>query len=434
MRDMRSRPRVRSGKRTLLATVAACAMLGVLMIPSRAEQTRTTTRPAQPATQQPAGRQQTEARPRRTDSNTSTQTTGRPSPTPTPAAPGTGPVIRMEAPPEMPNPAGQELGENETVYVDTDLVNLNVRFVDRQNRPLRDIRQEEIRVFEDGVPQTITFFSREEVPISYGLVIDNSGSMRSQINKVIEAGKIIVNSNRPGDETFLVRFVSSDRIETVQDFTTDRNAVIDSLEHDMYIEGGQTAVIDAVYLSAERMGQYRSGNDLRDRRRRALILVTDGEDRVSFYQQEQLFAALREIDVQIFVIGFTGELDRQGGFIRRSPRERAMNLMNSLAEQTGGRAFYPSSIAELPAIAEEITRDMRTQYVISYAPTNRAWDGTYRRVRVQVADVPGRERRVAVTRPGYTRTREGATGQPAAPRTGNAAPATPANTRPRRSP
>lgn len=340
----------------------------------------------------------------------------------------------MEAPPEMPNPAAQELGENETVYVDTDLVNLNVRFIDRQNRPLTDIRQEEVRVLEDGVPQTITFFSREEVPISYGLVIDNSGSMRSQINKVIEAGKIIVNSNRPGDETFLVRFVSSDRIETVQDFTTDRNAVIDSLEHDMYIEGGQTAVIDAVYLSAERMGQYRSGNDLRDRRRRALILVTDGEDRVSYYQQEQLFAALREIDVQIFVIGFTGELDRQGGIIRRSPRDRAVTLMNRLAEETGGRAFYPNSVAELPAIADEITRDMRTQYVISYAPTNRAWDGTYRRVRVQVADAPGRERRVAVTRPGYTRTREGATGQPAPPRTGNAAPATPANSRPRRSP
>ena len=127
-------------------------------------------------------------------------------------------------------------------------------------------------------------------------------------------------ATRQGDETFLVRFISSDKIETVQDFTASKDLLLDGLES-LYVEGGQTAVIDAVYLSAERIAEYKKGDD-NDRRRRALIVVTDGEDRVSFYKQEQLFARLREADVQIYVIGFVSELEKEGGFIRKSPRER----------------------------------------------------------------------------------------------------------------
>jgi Ca-activated chloride channel family protein len=118
---------------------------------------------------------------------------------------------------------------------------------------------------------------------------------------VVDAGKTIINSNKPGDETFLVRFISSDKIETVQDFTSNKELLTDGLES-FYVEGGQTAIIDAVYLSAEHVSEYRKGDE-GDRRRRALIVITDGEDRNSFYKQEQLFARLREEDVQIFVIG-----------------------------------------------------------------------------------------------------------------------------------
>lgn len=269
-------------------------------------------------------------------------------------------------------------------------------------------------MFEDGVQQAIENFSREEVPISYGLAVDTSGSLRSQLPTVIEAGKTIINSNKQGDETFLVRFISSDKIETVQDFTANKDALMDGLDS-FYVEGGQTAVIDAVYLSAEHVSEYRRG-DSDDRRRRALIVITDGEDRNSFYKQEQLFARLREEDVQIFVIGFVNELDKDAGLIRKSPRDKAVNLINKLATETGGRAFFPDSISELPQIANEIIRDLRTQYVIAYNPTNKAQDGSYRAIKVAVDQPNNGDRRIALTRTGRLARREGAGGStPKAP-------------------
>ncbi|MCA1573715.1 MAG: VWA domain-containing protein [Acidobacteria bacterium] len=303
----------------------------------------------------------------------------------------------MLKPKPTPTPP-EEFGEGEIVKVDTELVTLNVRVIDRNNRPIDNVKENDFHVFEDGVEQPVAFFTREEVPVSYGLTIDNSGSLRSQLQSVIDAGKSIINSNRPGDETFLVRFISSDKIETLQDFTSNMELLLDGLDN-MYIEGGQTAVIDAVYLSAERVAEYKKGDE-NDRRRRALIVVTDGEDRVSFYRQEQLFGRLREADVQIYVIGFVNELEKDGGFIRKSSRDKAVNLLNKLASETGGRAFFPQSISELPKIANEIVRDLRTQYVLAYNPTNKARDGSYRTIRVAVADAAGRDKRIALTRGG----------------------------------
>lgn len=343
---------------------------------------------------------QQEGRQRRVDAN----------PTPTP------PKLNSSQPSPSPNasptaspddPAGVEIGPEETIKIDTNLVNVNVRVIDRNNRSVNDVRQDEFRVYEDGVLQKIEFASKEEVPISYGLAIDNSGSLRLQINKVIEAGKTIINSNKPGDETFLMRFISNDKIEVKQDFSSDKALLIEVLD-DFMTEGGQTAVIDAVYLAAEHVAEYKKGNDVEDRRRRALIVVTDGEDRVSYYSQQALMDALREEDVQIFVIGFVNELDdeKKGIFIRKSVKSKAVNLLNQLADDTGGRAFFPNSLSELPAIADEITRDMRTQYVVGYYPTNDKRDGTYRAIRVTIGDATGRDKRIAIARAGRTSPRD----------------------------
>lgn len=354
--------------------------------------------------------QSQDGRARRTTTTTTApapQQTPRPQATPTPkpglVRPGT--VITDAPPPEMANPLGAEIGENETIKVNTDLVNLNVRVIDRNNRPIGDIRQEEFHVFENGVAQPIFYFSKEEVPISYGLAIDTSGSLRSQLNQVLEAGKTIINSNKKGDETFLVRFISSDKIEQVQDFTSNKDDLLDSLDT-FYTEGGQTAVVDAVYVSAEHVAEYKKGDDS-DRRRRALIVVTDGEDRGSQYTQDELFQRLREEDVQIYVIGFVNELDKEGGIIRKSPREKAVALINRIVKETGGRAFFPESLSELPQIASEIIRDLRTQYVVSYSPTNKQRDGSYRAIRVTVDDAPGKDKRIALTRSGRVAGREG---------------------------
>ncbi|HEY6187555.1 MAG TPA: VWA domain-containing protein [Pyrinomonadaceae bacterium] len=345
----------------------------------------------------------------------------KPTPTPTPVPRSSQPHVPVieDAPPEMADPVGQEIGENDVVKVDTNLVNLSVRVIDRNNRPINGVRQEDFKVYEDGVLQPIQFFSTEEVPISYGLAVDNSGSMRSQIDKVIEAGKILINTNKPGDETFLVRFIDSEKIETMQDFTADKERLFDGLDS-MYIEGGQTAIVDAVYLAAERVANYKKGNDLNDRRRRALVVVTDGEDRSSYYRLDQLFAKLREEDVQIFVIGFVNELDREGGIIRKSPKDKAVDLINRLAKETGGRAFFPTSLSELNDIAREISNDLRTQYIISYSPTNSARDNTFRQIRVSVTSPPGSDKRIALTRSGRTASPQGVAPpvQPQ-PRTGN---------------
>ena len=354
----------------------------------------------------------TQNRPRNTQPATSNPS---PTPTPVPQKPAGGVAPTLGEPPPVPKlkptptPTPPETLDPESILrINTDLVQLHVRVIDRNNKPINDVPQVAFHVFEDGVPQPIENFTREEVPISYGLAVDTSGSLRSQLQSVIDAGKTIINSNKQGDETFLVRFISSDKIETVQDFTASKEALLDGLDS-FYVEGGQTAVIDAVYLSAEHVSEYRRG-DSDDRRRRALIVITDGEDRNSFYKQEQLFARLREEDVQIFVIGFINELDKDAGLIRKSPREKAVALINKLATETGGRAFFPDSIADLPQIANEIIRDLRTQYVIAYNPTNKTQDGSYRAIRVTVDQPSSGDKRIALTRTGRLARREGAGG------------------------
>src|SRR3989440_11219408 len=352
-------------------------------------------------------------RPRTTTAYTQQQPQNQATPTPTPVpqggpgrriapqlgAPPPAPVLKPKPTP-VPDPNSAEIGEGDRLVMNAELVTLHVRVIDRNNHPINRLSKDEFKVVEDGVPQPIFSFTEEEVPVIYGLAVDTSGSLPPQFNQVVDAAKTIINSNKKGDETFLERFISSDKIETIQDFTASRDALLDGLDS-MYIEGGQTAVIDGVYLAAEHVAEYKKGGD-DDRRRRALIVVTDGEDRASYYPETELFKRLREEDVQIYVIGFVNELDADKGFIRKSPRDKAVNLINKIASETGGRAFFPQSIAELPQVANEILRDLRTQYVISYDPTNKAHDGTYRAIKVVLDQPIGNEKRIALTRSGRT--------------------------------
>lgn len=317
---------------------------------------------------------------------------GTPSPTPTPQ------TANPKASP-TPTPDGSEVDEDDVVTVDVDLVNLNVRVVDRYNRPVNDVKKDEFKVFEDGVEQQIFNVTTEEVPVSYGIALDRSASLRPQIQKVIDAGKKIVESNKPGDETFLVTFISSDKIALETDFTSDKSLVTESLDN-IYVEGGQTAVIDGIFLAAEKAANYKKGDKLSDKRRRALIVVTDGEERQSTYSEKELFDFLREEDVQLYIIGFVEELDTDKSLIRGSKREKAEKLINRLATETGGKAYYPKSLDEIPHVAEEIIKDLRTQYVVSYYPSNKTRDAKFRSVRVTVADVKGREKRIAITKQG----------------------------------
>lgn len=316
-----------------------------------------------------------------TSFQTSAQT-AKPTPPPVPAASPT------------PKPT-----EEEVIKIDTELVNLDVRVIDRNNRPINTLAEKDFKVYEDGAVQQIDFFSKSEVPTNYGLVIDNSGSLRQQLDKVIEAGKVFVNSNRPDDETMIIRFVGRDKIEIEQAFTPNKVDLNDSLDN-LFIEGGQTAVRDAVYLAVENIDEYERGKAFEDKKRRALILVTDGEDRNSYYNEKQLYELLRESEVQIYVIGFVDDLSKEGGFISKSPQAKAKEFLEKLASETGGKAYFPKTAAELPNLAREISSELRTQYSIGYIPSNDRKDGTYRSIKVAIADGPNAQKRIAVTRAG----------------------------------
>lgn len=305
-------------------------------------------------------------------------------------------AIAAATPTPTPLPIKDEEG---IIKVETELVNLNVRVVDRNNRPISGLREADFKIFEDGAPQEIGFFSVSEIPTNYGIVIDNSGSLRSQLEKVIDAGKILVNTNRPADETLIIRFVSRDKITIEQPFTSNKTDLNDSLDN-LFIEGGQTAFIDAVYLAAEKVSEYKADRGKEDRKRRALIVISDGEDRDSYYSEAQLFEMLRETDVQIFAIGFVNDLSKDGGFISKSPQAKAKALLQRMADETGGRAYFPNSTAELAGIAKEISSELRMQYSIGYIPSNDRRDGTYRNIKVVISDGPNKEKRIPITKAG----------------------------------
>jgi Ca-activated chloride channel family protein len=309
--------------------------------------------------------------------------------------------LKTATPPKIvsPTPEPTPVDEGELI-INTEIVGLNVRVIDRNNRPINSLTQNDFKVYEDNVLQQVDSFTKAEVPTNYSLVIDNSGSLRLQLDKVIEASKIIVGTNRPDDETSIIRFVSSEKIEVKQPFTSDKEDLYYALDN-LFVEGGQTAIIDAIYLAAQEVNEYekaRNGKD--DKKRRALILVSDGEDRDSFYNEQQLFELLRESDVQIYVVGFVNDLPKEGGFISKSPQSKAKSFLERLAQETGGKVYFPNSLSELNGIATDIASELRTQYLVSYYPTNTKKDGTYRSIKVVVNDGPNKQKRIAVTRTG----------------------------------
>jgi Ca-activated chloride channel family protein len=272
---------------------------------------------------------------------------------------------------------------------------LDITVVDPSNKPVMDLKQEEFNVTEDKVPQKIEFFSREQVPVSLVFAIDTSGSMRPKLDTVVKASTNLVKASRRDDEMAVIEF--KDQPELLEEFTTDTNDVIDTLNG--LVASRQTAMLDALYLAAD------YANKEGKNRRKAVLVVTDGLDNDSFYKFGEVVSHLREIDVQVYLIGFINDLDKDSGLFKKSPKEKAEGLLNKLAEETGGKSFYPKELSEVHAIAQQISTDLRTQYSIGYYPTNSSKDGTFRAVKVQVNS--GNRRLIARSRNGYTAPREG---------------------------
>lgn len=297
--------------------------------------------------------------------------------------------------PQLPREQEHPKKDDDTIRLGRTLVTLDVTVVDPSNKPVMDLKQEEFSVTEDKVPQKIEFFSREQVPVSLVFAIDTSGSMRPKLDTVVKASTNLVKEGRRDDEMAVIEF--KDQPELLEEFTADINDVIDTLNG--LVASRQTAMLDALYLAAD------YANKEGKNRRKAVLVVTDGLDNDSFYKFGEVVSHLREIDVQVYLIGFIHDLDKDSGLFKKSPKEKAEGLLNKLAEETGGKAFYPKELSEVHAIAQQISTDLRTQYAIGYYPSNAAKDGSFRTVKVQVSS--GNRRLVARSRNGYTAPREG---------------------------
>jgi Ca-activated chloride channel family protein len=293
----------------------------------------------------------------------------------------------------------QQAAQSATQSVEQPAVKLGFYVLDGEGHTVADVRREDVSLTVDGAPQAVTYFAREETPVSYGLVIDNSGSMRTILDLLVRIGGTLVVANRPQDEAFLMRFVDQPRTGILEDFTSDKQTLTSALS-DMYVQGGQTAVVDAIYRAAEHAAE-RAGAD----RRLALVVVTDGEDRTSTHKVEELTQLLRRENVRVFVIGLTGLLDNTGGIIHKSSRGKASELLETISAESGGRAFFPAfgkKVAdELENAVKEIGDGLHAQYAVGFAPPGPASAGKVHKVQVRVNEA-GRGKRKVVFAPDYS--------------------------------
>jgi Ca-activated chloride channel family protein len=278
-------------------------------------------------------------------------------------------------------------------------VTLDVTVVDSNNHPITNLEKRDFTVLEDGAMQEITSFTRERTPISIGLLIDTSGSIAGKLNRIKAAAASIIQQSQPGDEFFVIEFKLNATIE--QDFTSDPTAVKKAISH--FSAGGQTALLDAVKLAVEHA--HNKGKN----KRKAVVLITDGDERDSRCNRGQLLQSLRAANVQLYAIGFPGglnstEVTTRRGLVPMKSQENeslARGLLQELTHVSGGRAFYPTQAGELDEIAGAIAQELRTQYQLGYYPSKTVNDGCWRDVRVEILPYMGRDGLTARTRAGY---------------------------------
>jgi Ca-activated chloride channel homolog len=286
--------------------------------------------------------------------------------------------------------ADEQIGDKEGVIkVDTDLVLLDVTVVDQSNTPIMGLKKEDFSIYEDKVKQSIESVSREEVPVSFGLVIDTSGSMKSKLQTVSDASILLIKQMRNDDEAFIASFKTE--AELVQEFTDDKRELEDAIG-DLYTSGG-TALLDAIIATAD------YAQEKGKRRRKALVVVSDGYEKNSSSKEKEVLEVIKEDEVQVYLVGFIDEEEERGLF-GKSPAKKAKELLSRIADDSGGRAYFPKDIGEIPAVAAQIAKDLRTQYVVSYYPSNDKRDGTFRNIQVGVNQV-GSRKLIARTRRGY---------------------------------
>jgi Ca-activated chloride channel homolog len=257
---------------------------------------------------------------------------------------------------------------------------LHATVVDEMGRPVTTLTRNDFQIFQNGQPETVTSFEREDVPVAIGIVIDNSGSMRNKRARVNEAVMNLIKASNSQDEVFVVNFGQTPYLD--QDFTSDPHLLEAALHQTS--SRGSTALYDAVVASSVHLRNNPRLN------KKVLIVITDGQDNMS---RETLQDAMRKLQsnkgATVYAIGLTEE------GMTRSGRQ----ALQDLATSTGGVAFFPQSADEVNEISRNVARDIRTQYTIAYNPGPNIGKG-YQAIRVD-AHAPGHTHLTVRTRSGY---------------------------------
>lgn len=276
--------------------------------------------------------------------------------------------------------------ENEKpVIVHSDLITLTVTVTDTYGRFVTGLGKNAFTIYDDKEPQEISFFSDEDAPVSLGIVFDVSGSMSGdKISKAREALQRFIDTSHTRDEYFLIGF--NQRAQLLLERTRDSDALLQKLT---FVDTkGQTALYDACYLGVERVTRGAH-------QKRAILLISDGQDNSSRYTFSELRRLLKETDVIIYAIGIVSSHDdSQLGYAGRS-------ILEELAGVSGGKAFFPSTGAEMNDTFERIALELRTQYSIGYRPSNFANDGKWHKIKIKVQPPRGFPRLFVRGREGY---------------------------------
>ena len=277
-----------------------------------------------------------------------------------------------------------------TVMVDAVLLPVTVK--DSRDHLVEDLKQEEVKVFDGKNELKVVAFEKNEGPIRYVLALDTTGSFRRILPDGSDAARYLVDQNRPEDETALISFVNNQQIEKVQDFTSDKNKLIDRLGQ-LSVGSGPSGVTDAIYLAVQMAAPPPD-----KQRRSAVVLISDGEDRRSYFKFGDLQKLLHQTRVQVFVIGMIGELNAFGRVFESTARDSAKKLLTDVATESFGRAFFPRDKEELQQAVSEIAKSLHLQFYVVFRAIDRK-PGTHK-VDVKVTR-PG-EKLTLLTRTKYT--------------------------------
>jgi Ca-activated chloride channel family protein len=279
----------------------------------------------------------------------------------------TKPELDSKGPPQKQG--GYKIG------VTVDLVVMHTTVIDKNGHFVSGLKEENFKVYEDGIEQKISAFSQEDVPVSLGILVDLSGSMRSKVDQVTKAALAFIRASNPEDEVFLIGF--NDQVDLLQDYTNDADEISDALENTV-ISGG-TALWDAIYLGVEKAQRG-------TKPKKALIVITDGEDKDSYYKLDEMVSKVQESDAQIYSIGFLNAVPEKSifGSWSKTGAEKAHDALQRISEDTGAKAFFPKDTGEVRKIVAEIAHELRSQYSIAYSSTNNNRDGRWRRVKVSL--------------------------------------------------